>query len=48
MEVDVHVEVLRSDDGVLVGSREVGYNNGPRQLRLVRLSVAYHVVKLVP
>ena len=48
VEVDVHAVVRQSDDGVLVGSNEVGKNNGPLQLRLVRLSVAYHAARLVP
>ena len=40
VKVDVHEEVIRVNEGVLVGRNEIGKYGSPSQLRIVSLSVA--------
>ena len=48
MELDIHVKVFRRDKAVLVWGCKNCNNNGARQLWIIRLRIANHVVKAVP
>ena len=48
VKVDVHVEVRRVNEGVLVGRNEICKYDSPSQLRIASFSVASYPAQLVP